>query len=718
VALRNLAYVLRTTGKFDESIAAQQKLIGVIPESADAYTTLAETMHQAGRLAECIAVFEKAIALRPGHAPTYNNMSAALVQSGQSERAVTFARQALECQPGFLEAELNLGNGLRGLGRLAEAEESCRRAIELRPDSSEAHNNLAVVLNELERYEQAIVAAKRALELRPEFTEGYLNLANAMRGCGRLEEAEAACRSAIALRPDLPDAHMTLGMILTESARSEEAIGAFRKAIKLRPTYANPYNNLGLIYRKRGRPDEAIEQFELAIQQEPNMPEAYTNLGSCLSDRGDFEQGIAAFRKALELAPSLARVHSSMIYTVHLYSGFSSADLRREHVAWNRQFAEPLAASIRPHDNDRNPHRRLRIGYFSPDFRDHVVGSNILPLLREHDHKDFEIFCYSNVPRPDAFTAKMKPYADCWRDIVPIGDAAAAERIREDRIDVLVDLALHTAGNRLLIFARKPAPVQVTFAGYPSSTGLTTIDYRLTDPYLDPPGASDEFYSEKSYRLPHSFWCFEAQPTDPPVNELPALTAGHVTFGSLNTFRKISPATWARWARILHGVPGSELMVLAPEGSAREKATRILSSHGIDPYRFRFISAKPRPQYMSIYNRIDIGLDTLPYNGHTTSLDSYWMGVPVVTLVGQTVVGRAGLSQATNLGLTELIAWTEDEFVAIATKLANDVPRLAELRRGLRSRMERSPLCDAKGFTRGIEAAYRQMWQIWCAQGR
>jgi predicted O-linked N-acetylglucosamine transferase (SPINDLY family) len=447
------------------------------------------------------------------------------------------------------------------------------------------------------------------------------------------------------------------------------------------------------------------------------MPEAYGNMGSCLVDRGDFEEGIAAFRKALDLRPGAARAFSSLIYNLHLYSGYGSADLRREHEEWNRRYAEPLADSIRPHNNVRDPDCRLRVGYYSPDFRDHVVGSNILPLLREHDHEHYEIFCYSNVLKGDAFTAKMKGYADVWRDIVALGDAEAAELVRRDGIDVLVDLALHTAGNRLLIFAHKPAPVQVTFAGYPSSTGLKTIDYRLTDPYLDPPGGSDEFYSERSFRLPHSFWCFEAQESDPAVNDLPALTAGHVTFGCLNTFRKISPATWGRWARVLHAVPGSELIVLAPEGSARETATRILEKDGIDPYRFRFVSAKPRSQYMSLYHRIDIGLDTLPYNGHTTSLDSYWMGVPVVTLVGKTVVGRAGLSQATNLGLTELVAHGEEEFVSIAAKLARDLPGLAALRRGLRERMLSSPLCDAKGFTRGIEQAYRQMWQTWCAKG-
>jgi predicted O-linked N-acetylglucosamine transferase (SPINDLY family) len=717
VALRNLAFALRMSGKFEESIAAQEKFIKITPESGDAFIALAETMHQAGRQEECIEVFEKAIALKPGHAQSYNNLAAVLNEVGQYERAVAAARQALKCDPNLVEPELNLCSGLRGLGRLAEAEAACRRALALSPDSADAHNNMAVVLNESGRHEQALASAKRAMKLRPDRVEPQINMANALRGCGRLDEAEAACRSAIHRKPDLPDAHMSLGLILVDSGKTDEAISAFRKAIELKPTYANPYSNLGLIYRKRGRPDEAIEQFELAIIQEPNMPEAYGNMGSCLIDRGDFERGIAAFRKALELRPGVARAYSSMIYNLHLYSGYGSADLRREHEEWNRRYAEPLAGSIHPHDNPRDPDRRLRVGYYSPDFRDHVVGSNILPLLREHDHERYEIFCYSNVLKGDTFTAKMKGFADVWRDIVAIGDAEAAELIRNDGIDVLVDLSLHTAGNRLLIFARKPAPVQVTFAGYPSSTGLKAIDYRLTDPYLDPPGSSDEFYSERSFRLPHSFWCFEAQASDPSVNELPALEAGHVTFGCLNTFRKISPATWGRWARVLHAVPGSELMVMAPEGSARETATRILEKDGIDPYRFRFVSAKPRSQYMSLYHRIDIGLDTLPYNGHTTSLDSYWMGVPVVTLVGKTVVGRAGLSQATNLGLTELVAYSEEEFVTIAAKLAGDLKHLAALRRGLREQMLSSPLCDAKGFTRGIEQAYRQMWQTWCAKG-
>jgi predicted O-linked N-acetylglucosamine transferase (SPINDLY family) len=279
-----------------------------------------------------------------------------------------------------------------------------------------------------------------------------------------------------------------------------------------------------------------------------------------------------------------------------------------------------------------------------------------------------------------------------------------------------VDLALHTQGNRLLIFARKPAPVQVTFAGYPGTTGLGAIDYRLTDPYLDPPGLNDAWYAEESFRLPRSFWCFDPQSEEPAVGPLPALERGVVTFGCLNNFCKVNDGVLELWARVLRAVPGSRLELLAKAGSHRQRTRDFLARQGIAGERIKFCATKPRAEYLAMYHQIDIGLDTLPYNGHSTSLDSYWMGVPVVTLVGTTVVGRAGLSQLTNLGLGELVAFTPDDFVRFAVDLAGDLPRLQALRAGLRERMRKSPLMDATGFTRGIEEAYRIVWRKWCAQ--
>ena len=380
---------------------------------------------------------------------------------------------------------------------------------------------------------------------------------------------------------------------------------------------------------------------------------------------------------------------------------------------WNQKHAEPFKKWIQAHSKTQDPERRLRIGYVSPDFCQHVVGRNILPLLRGHDHGQFEIFCYSNVGRVDRLTDQFRGLADEWRDILNLTDAQAADVIRQDRIDILVDLALHTGGHRLGIFARKPAPVQVTFAGYPGSTGLDSIEYRLTDPYLDPLGLNDSFYSEKSYRLPDSFWCYDPLLGEIDINEPPVKSVGFLTFGCLNNFCKVNDVVLQLWARLLKTVSNSRLLMMAPEGRSRERVLDQLGKSGIDRQRMEFVGQQSRGEYLQTYHRVDIGLDTFPYNGHSTSLDAFWMGVPVITMVGQTAVGRAGFSQLTNLGLPEFIARTPEEYVQIASELAGNPTRLAELRRTLRARMKASALMDAALFARNIEAAYREMWRSW-----
>ena len=305
--------------------------------------------------------------------------------------------------------------------------------------------------------------------------------------------------------------------------------------------------------------------------------------------------------------------------------------------------------------------------------------------------------------------------ADCWRDIVGLSDEQVANQIRDDRIDILVDLTLHMADNRLLVFARKPAPLQVTFAGYPGSTGLNAIDYRLSDPYLDPPSMDESIYTERTIRLPESFWCFDPMEYgDIPVNSLPALGSGVVTFGCLNNFCKVNDDALALWARVLREVERSRLLLLAPEGSGRRRTVDRLRENGFDPTRIEFIPVQTRRKYLEAFHRIDVGLDTFPYNGHTTSLDSFWMGVPVVTLVGETAVSRAGWCQLSNLGLTELAGRTADQFSRIAVELSRDISRLKNLRSALRGRMEQSSLMDGRKFARNIEVAYRRMWNAWC----
>ncbi|MGD0390621.1 MAG: tetratricopeptide repeat protein, partial [Tepidisphaeraceae bacterium] len=507
------------------------------------------------------------------------------------------------------------------------------------------------------------------------------------------------------------------GNALKDKQQIGEAIAAYRQAIRLKPDYTEAHNNLGNVLKDIGQLDQAVASFRHAIRLKPDLAEAHNNLANALKDMGQLDETIASYRQAIRLKPDYASAHSNLIYTLQFHPGYDAKMIYEEHRRWNQQHAEPLRKFIQPHPNNRNPDRRLRIGYVSPDFRQHVVGQNLSPLLREHDHGQMEIFCYSNLVRADTLTGQFRSYADVWRSIVGLSDSQAVDLIRQDRIDILVDLALHMANSRLAVFAHKPAPVQATFAGYPGSTGLDTIDYRLTDPYLDPPGLNDQFYSETSIRLPDSFWCYEPVVTELAVNPLPAQTAGHVTFGCLNNFCKVNEPVLRLWAQVLKTVDRSRLMILCPEGNHRQALQDLLQREGISPDRIELVAARPRLQYLELYHRIDLGLDSFPYNGHTTSLDSCWMGVPVVTLVGQTVVGRAGLSQLTNLGLPELIAQTPQQYVQIATDLAEDLPRLAELRRTLRPRMQASPLMDAPRFARNIEAAYRQMWRNWCAMG-
>jgi predicted O-linked N-acetylglucosamine transferase (SPINDLY family) len=403
------------------------------------------------------------------------------------------------------------------------------------------------------------------------------------------------------------------------------------------------------------------------------------------------------------------------VYSLLYHPDHDDEAVFQEARRWHERHAEPLARSHKPHENDPDPDRRLRVGYVSADFRDHPAAFIVTPLLSNHDRGRFEVYCYAGVTRPDRFTDRFRARADVWRSTVGLTDDRLAELIRGDRVDVLVDLTLHMAGSRLLTFARRPAPVQVTWFGYPGTTGLSAIDYRLTDPHLDPPGHSDAFYAERSVRLPDTFWCYDPRTADgPEVNTLPALAGAPFTFGCLNNFCKVNAGALALWAAVLRAVPDARLLLLAPTGGARARVRAHLEREGISGERVAFFDRQPRAEYLRAYHQIDLGLDPLPYNGHTTSLDAAWMGVPTVTLVGRTVVGRAGLSLLNNLALPELAARSPDEYVAVAAGLAGALPQLASLRASLRDRMAASPLMDGPRFARGVEEAYRRMWSDWC----
>jgi protein O-GlcNAc transferase len=574
---------------------------------------------------------------------------------------------------------------------------------------------MALAHHQAGRLVEAEALYRQILAVEPRHADALHFLGVIAHQVGRNDLAMEWIRQAIVLKPSNPAAHSNLGEACRAMGRLDEAIAAYREALRIDPDFLEAHNNMGIALRERGQIDEAVAAGRRALELQPDYFKAENNLGNALKDRGELDEAVAAFRRALEIHPNDASTHSNLVSTLHFLPGSGARSISEEHRRWNRQFSDPLKPFILPHANDGSPERRLRVGYVSPDFWEHVAGRYALPLLESHDRDQVEILCYSGVLRPDAMTERFRALAGGgWRNTVGVSDAGLAEMIREDGVDILVDLAMHTAGNRLPVFARKPAPVQVTWLAYPGSMGLDTIGYRLTDAHMDPPGEKPAWSAEEPVRLPNCWCCYHPVGDSPEVRALPAFSAHGVTFGSLNNFAKVNEGVLALWARVLESVEGARLVMLCPEGSARERVRACFAERGIAAERVELTDILPRPEYLKFYQRIDIGLDPFPGNGMTTTCDALWMGVPVLTLPGEMPVSRAGLSLLSAVGLAEFAMNSEEDYVRKAAELAGDLPRLAELRATLRARMQASPLMDAPRFARNVEAAYRKMWRAWC----
>jgi protein O-GlcNAc transferase len=672
--------------------------------------------HRAGRLAEAEALYRQILAAQPNHADAVHFLGVIAHQAGRHGVAVDWIRQAIVLDQNNPFAHCNLGEAHRATGRFEEAIASYRRALELKPAYPEALNNLGVALRERGFLDEAIAASRRALQIKPGYPEAHINLGAALAGQGRFDEAIAACRSALQLRPDYPEAHNNLGAALAGQGQPEEAIAAYRRALQLKPNYPEAFSNLGVALKERGQLDEAVAAFRRALEIKPGYAEAHNNLGAELAGQGQLDEAIAAFRQALKINPEHSAAHSNLVYTLHFHPGHGERTIAEERRCWDRQFGESLKQIILPHGNDRNPDRQLRVGYVSPDFRDHVVGRYLLPLFERHDRERFEILCYSCDARSDWMTERLRALAGRWRNVVGNSDARLVEIIREDGVDILVDLTQHMAGNRLPVFARKPAPVQVSFAGYPDSTGLEAIEYRISDRHLEPDSSDEAARRKERVCLIDSFYCYDSCGMEVDVNPLPALESGTVTFGCLNNFCKVNERVLGLWARVLGKVKDSRLVISSRAGSQRQRTLKALEREGVAESRVEFVDFRPRREYLELYRQLDIVLDTFPYNGGVTTCDALWMGAPVVSLAGEMPVSRAGLSLLTNLGLPELVAHSEEEYVHIAERLAGNLTRLTEIRAILRDRMKTSAIMDAPRFTQQVEQAYREMWRAWCAK--
>jgi protein O-GlcNAc transferase len=566
-------------------------------------------------------------------------------------------------------------------GDLSGAEHAYRSILDEQPEHPAALHLLGHVLILQGKTARAIPVLSRAAALMPDDADVSFNLAHALHREGRLNAAEQALRSAVALRSKFTAAWLSLAAVMTDAERF----------------------------------DEAEECFHRALEVEPGSAEAHYNYGNLLHREGRVGEAITHYRAAVDIKPDFVRAHSNLVYALNFTDEFSLEEIFNEHREWARRHADPLTATVRPHANSRTTGRALRVGYVSANFRDHAVTYFFESTLMHHDRTRVSVYCYSDVERPDAHTERLR-HADCvWRDIAGQDDESVSELVRRDEIDILVDLTGHTDNHRLLAFARKPAPVQVTWNGYANTTGMTAIDYRITDALADPPGMTEHLHSEKLVRLPEIYMAFTPPAASPDVSAAPIREAGHISLGSFNALSKVTPRVIRVWSDILRALPRAQLlMCTVPAGRTRERVIREFASHGISDARLELLPKLPFHQFLAAQSRVDIALDPFPFSGTTTTCQTLWMGVPVVTLAGMSHVSRVGVTMLSNVGLRQCVAEDENDYVRSAIALATDTPRLREMRSGLRERMLLSPLTNGARLTRFLEDVYAKMWEDYC----
>jgi len=529
----------------------------------------------------------------------------------------------------------------------------------------------------------------------------------------QLDEARGCFERAIAIRPDFAEAHTQLGLVYFFQGQVRRAIDCYEHVLHLQPHAVDALCNLAFALDRVGEVEQAIAEYRKAHRLRPSVPILHS-IGFAHLRIGEVDEGLAAFREAAALGGGDAESLGNLAFALNYIPEAGAEELFEAHRRWGaavrRQLGPPPA-----HGDRRAPARPLRVGYVSGDFRAHSVAYFLLPLLAHHDRERVAVYGYSNVAQPDRLTERIRGLCDRWVEITRLTDAQAAARIRQDKVDILVDLSGLTRGNRLRLFALRPAPVQVTYLGYPNTTGIDTMDFRLTDGWADPPGLADGYHTEELVRLPRAFLCFEPPRDAPAVGPLPADTAGHVTFGSFNNMAKTVAPVVACWAELLRQLPGSRLL-LKNEGlcdaAARARLRERFAALGVEPERVELLPTVPgRATHLELYQRVDIGLDTYPYNGTTTTCEAMWMGVPVVTLAGDRHAGRVGVSLLNQVGFGELIGEEEEGYRRAAMELAADRSRLRAVRAGLRGRIEGSTMCDGAAFARAVEDAYEAMWQ-------
>ena len=749
----NVAEALADDGRIDEATEQYERCVTLEPDHPIAWRRLLEIHARAGNLAgaataglqalriapdddELALVVGRVMAADPTRLPDVlpllrqaaaglpENLEAQVLLykaasiAKESAVAVAAADRAAELAPGDPKVLLERVSVIRQSGYRDRAVDVAVEYVKTFPEDPAGHHELAVALMGIKEFGAAALAAARTVELRPNHARSLMLLGDIFVRMGRSRESVEPLERSAELDPENASTRMLLSVAFESLGRRREAVEQATTLLELDPDHPDAIGWLGTLRVRQGKHSEGKALFETSLARNPGHVMSLCGWGMLAASQADPEGALSFFQRAIAAAPDDPYPCAAGLLGINAHPTLSDASLLNLHLEWARRLRAQSPAPDRSWPNDPDPERRLKIGYMSPDLRAHSVAYFMEPLLAAHDKSAVEVVVYDSAPSTDNISLHIRQTVDHWRRIVGAGDDRVAELIREDRIDILVDLAAHTADSRVDIFARHPAPVQVTYLGYPNTTGLSEIEYRLTDAFADPVGVSDRYHVEKLVRLPSGFLCFNPPAPHPSPGPLPAGTDGPITFASFNAVHKVTESAIRLWSRAMMAVPGSTLLMKAAGSSDTQTRERLLdrfAAESVVADRIRFAERTERyVEHLEMYSGCDIAFDTFPYNGATTTCEALWMGVPVLTLAGTRHAARVSLSILSQVGLTEFAGDTPDEFVRIAATLAADRRRLADLRATLRDRMRASSLMDAKRHAREIESAFRSMWRSWC----
>ncbi len=779
--LVNMGAILRRLGQIKEAITCYRRFLKLNPKIGEIWCNLGNALESIGNIEEAKSAFLKAIALKPNLGVAHFHLGQILHNQENWQEAEKYYRQTLKLNPQFVMAYNNLGNVLGAQGKIQEAISQYQQSIKLQPDYAEAHYNLGNALREQKNYEPAKTSYQLAINYQPDLVPAYFNLGITLEALEQLPEAEEAFKQALVQEPKLSEAHMHLAKLAKErkdlateekhlrmalnlrkndgiahtllinlvaQGKSQEAISLVEEKIAQFPEDAESFYNLGTLYNQLGQYEKALTYLHKALELDPKLTMAYQNLAFAYSQQSQFTEVIRAqqkaievdpkmvvphlnlgysyynqghilkaidcFRETLRLDPNFHPGHSGLLHTLNFDPNSTPEAIAQAHTEWGKQYSIP----VKQYPNPREPQRPLKIGYVSPDFRQHSVSYFLKPILEHHSPEQFTVFAYANVVKPDEVTERLRAIVPHWRDISQENDAAVCEQILHDEIDILIDLAGHTGNNRLPVFAQKPAPIQISYLKYPNTTGLAAMNYRLTDSWADSPG-TEQYYTEELIRLPQCFLSYQPPKDAPPVIELPALTHSGITLGSFKALVTLTPEVIAMWSKILLALPNSRILLQSPFFDDRTICKPYLfqfAQHGINQQRICLLGGRKNPrERLEFYSNIDICLDTSPYNDILSSCEALWMGVPVISLIGKTHGSRVGYSLLNGVGLPELATNSWQEYIDKAIALASDLDGLAQMRSTLRQKMASSILCDGETFTRNLEATYRALWEQECS---